>query len=147
MVPAAALQTRGDNVSKSHVSKSHVSPADCTGATMPGNTNYAGYDGALLPSATGATYTLSIVSNPGGAGISYILANSGRPGAIDDGASTTFGTPDNSGVFIYASSNGDIGYFPLPSAPLQFCKTNYGWLLQIDTGDKSYSTLVTFIQN
>lgn len=118
---------------------------------MPGNTNYAGYNGALLPSATGATYTITIVSNPGIAGISYILANSGVDGSLDGGAagtSRTFRTPDNSGVFIFASRNGDTGFFPVEyCCPLQFCKTNYGWLLQVDAlGNKSFSMLVTYIQ-
>jgi hypothetical protein len=116
------------------VSKSHVSPADCTGATMPGNTNYAGYNGALLPSAPGATYTISIVSNPGNAGISFFLANSGRNGSVI-GASDTFGTPDNSGVFIYASKNGDLGYFDNANeATLQFLLCPIfctGWLVSL----------------
>ena len=42
-----------------------VSPADCLGAPTPANTNYAGYNGALLPSATDTTYTINVVSNPG----------------------------------------------------------------------------------
>ena len=126
------------------MSKSHVSPDDCTGGT-PANTNYAGYNGAMLPSATDTTYTITIVSNPGNAGISYIFANSGA-GSWVGGTSKTFRTPDNSGVFIYAGKNGDLGAFPVGNqCPLQFCQTSYGWLLQIDTGDNTYSTLVTYV--
>jgi hypothetical protein len=129
------------------VSKAKVSPADCLGVPTPANTNYAGYNGALLPSATDTTYTINIVSNPGNAGISFIFANSGA-GASVIGTTRTFKTPDNSGVFIYAGKNGALGYFPVGNeCPLQFCKTSYGWLLQIDAvGDGSYSTLVTYVQ-
>jgi hypothetical protein len=129
------------------VRKAHVSPADCLGG-YPGLTNYAGYDGAMLPSATNATYTINVVSNPGNAGISFFFANSGRAGAVNNGISETFTTPDNSGVFVYASNNGNLGYFPVQyECPLKFCQTSYGWLLQIDpVGDGSYSTLATFVQ-
>ena len=129
------------------MSKANVSPADCLGAPTPANTNYAGYNGALLPSATNTTYSINIVSNPGNAGISFIFANSGWLAWLT-GTSRTFKTPDNSGVFIYAGKNGNVDNFPVANeCPLQFCNTSYGWLLQIDAvGDGSFSTLVTYVQ-
>jgi hypothetical protein len=128
------------------VSKTHVSPADCVAGPF-GLTNYAGYNGAMLPSVVDGDSTITVVSNQGKAGITYIFASSGFGSTVDGttGTSKTFRTPDNSGVFIYAGPNYQTGALPGPELAMQFCQTSYGWLLQIDTGDNKYSTLVTYV--